>query len=169
MKAGVTLDVPVNLNAYPASEWDMRLIMRGPQSVDIVAEADGDVHVLKASAEATGAWPAGRYWASLRVSDGAEVIEVDEGTVRVAGDLAQVSGVYDGRGHVQRVLDAIEAVIEGRATKDQARYKINNRELERTPIRDLLALRDKYKEEARRERAAAKGQSLLGRRVLVRF
>jgi hypothetical protein len=61
------------------------------------------------------------------------------------------------------------AVIEGRATRDQERYRINNRELQRTPISDLIRLRDRYREEARRERAAAKGQSLLGRRVLTRF
>ena len=169
IKAGITLDVPVSLTAYPAGEWQMRLILRGPQGVDLLAEQDGDAHRLLASAETTGAWLPGDYWASLRVSDGYEVVEVEAASVRVSADLAQVEGVYDGRGHVQRVLASIEAVIEGRATKDQARYKINNRELERTPISDLLALRDKYKDEARRERAAAKGQTLLGRRVLVRF
>jgi hypothetical protein len=43
---------------------------------------------------------------------------------------AQVDG-YDGRDHVRRVLDAIEAVIENRATIDQQHYQINNRSLTR--------------------------------------
>lgn len=168
--AGVTLDIPITLTAHPAKEgWALSLILRGPQAIDIVAQADGDTHRITADATVTAEWAAGGYWYALRVTDGAEVVQVESGRINVAPDLAQVSDTYDGRGHVDRVLDAIEAVIEGRATKDQESYKINNRELQRTPIGELLKLRDRYRDEARRKRAAKKGRSLLGRPVLVRF
>ena len=55
---------------------------------------------------------------------------------------------------VQRTLEAIEAVIEKRASIDQERYKINNRELWRTPIPELLVMRDRYRSELRRLKAA---------------
>lgn len=71
--------------------------------------------------------------------------------------------------HAERVLVAIEAVIEGRASKDQESYKIGDRELVRTPLRDLLLLRDRYREDVRRARSARKGHSLFGRNVSVRF
>ena len=168
---GVTLSVPVTLTAYPASEWTLSVYLRCQHAhpIDLTATADGDTHVIAATAEESGDFHVDTYYYSMRVTDGTDVHEVDSGTVKIIADLAAIHGSYDGRGHVQRVLDAIEAVIEGRASLDQERYKINNRELQRTPIGELLALRSRYREEARRERAASKGQSLLGRRVLTRF
>lgn len=167
--AGLTLDLRVTLTAYPAPDWELSVILRGPQPIDLAATADGNQHHIEVDAATTASWEAGAYWYSARVTDGTSVYQVDEGTVTVNPDLAAVSGSYDGRGHVERVLSAIEAVIEGRATKDQMRYKINNRELERTPIGDLLQLRSQYQTELRRLRMAEKGQSLLGRQVLARF
>lgn len=168
--AGVTLDHNITLTAYPATDWSLSVILRGPQAIDIAATAGGDTHVLSVDAATTSSWPPGAYQFSMRVTDGTDTFEVDSGRVRIVADLSQVTGEYDPRGHVDRVLEAIEAVIEGRATKDQRRYRINNRELERTPIGELLMLRDKYKTEARRLRANDNnGQSLLGRPVRVRF
>lgn len=167
--AGVTLEIPITLTAYPASGWTLTLALRGPDAIDLTATADGDAHVLEADAATSAAWSPGRYWFSLRVTDGTDVVEIDSGEAEILPDLSAQAAGYDGRSHAQRVLTAIEAVIEGRASKDQERYRINNRELQRTPISDLIRLRDRYREEARRERAAAKGQSLLGRRVLARF
>lgn len=167
--AGLTLEIPVSLTAYPAPDWVLSVILRGPQAIDLTAAADGIQHLLAESAATTATWPAGDYWFSVRVTDGSQVHQVEEGTLTIKPDLAAQLGSYDGRGHVERVLAAIEAVIEGRASKDQHRYKINNRELERTPIGDLLRLRDRYRDELRRLRAAEKGQTLLGRQVKVRF
>ena len=60
-------------------------------------------------------------------------------------------------------------MIEKRASLDQERYRINNRELYRTPIADLLKLRDLYRAEVRREQAAARGQNPFGATVRVRL
>ena len=112
---------------------------------------------------------AGTYWFVARASDGLDVHDVDEGQLEVLPDLAAVSGPHDGRSHAKRVLDALEAVIEGRATVDQSSYKINNRELSRTPIPDLISLRKYYRAEVLRERNKASGVSPYGRSIKVRF
>lgn len=169
ISAGLTLDFRVGLTAYPAPEWSLSVILRGPGSLQLDAVPEGTQHRVTASASETAGWLAGHYWYSVRVTDGVTVHEVGEGTAKVKPDLAAVSGPYDGRGHVERVIDSIEAVIQGRASMDQSRYKINGRELERTPVGDLLKLRDQYTEELRRIRAAKAGQTLLGRKILVRF
>ena len=79
-------------------------------------------------------------------------------------------GYYDGQDHIEKVIDTIEAVIEGRASKDQEGYKINDRELRRTPIADLLLLREKYKRELSRHNLSKNsGNSLLGRKIHVRM
>lgn len=167
--AGASLSIAVTLTAYPAPDWALSLVMRGPTGIDLIAVPSGAQHRFTAEATTTAGWLPGRYWWQLRATRDGEVVQVDEGDLEVAPDLATISGEYDGRGHVERVLRAIEAVIEGRASIDQASYQINNRSLSRTPIPDLLLLRDKYRAELRRERQAARGRALLGRQVKVRF
>jgi hypothetical protein len=79
----------------------------------------------------------------------------------------------DGRSFVKQALDAIEAVLAKRATKDQERYVIevngSRRELWRTPIGDLLKLRDRYRAEYNAELRAKSGSKLFGPTVRVRF
>lgn len=169
MTAGTTLAVSLALTAYPATEWSATLILRGATSIDLASEPDGRLHAFRADAETTREWSAGDYWYSLRVTDGTEVHEVDTGTLKVLPDLAAADADYDGRTHAERTLEAIEAVIEGRASKDQDSYRINNRELRRTSIEQLLKLRDVYRNEVRRLRAARRGRNTLGRPVLARF
>lgn len=167
--AGTTLAITVALTAYPAPEWSATLIIRGAQSIDLDSQPDEKLHAFSAAPETTSAWVAGAYWYSLRVTSGTEVHEIETGTLNVAPDMADLPEGYDGRSHAVKVLEAIEAVIEGRASKDQDSYRINNRELRRTPISQLLKLRDVYRQEVRRARAARRGRDTLGRQVLARF
>lgn len=169
-RAGTTFEQTVTTTAYPATEWSMRVSLRGPQAIDIIGGSDENIHTINANASTTANWPAGNYWYSVRVTntDG-DVVELESGQIEILPDLTLVTGEYDGRTHAERVLEAIEAVIEKRATMDQRRYKINNRELERMLPSDLLRLRDYYRDAVRRERMAKKGQSLFGRLIRVRF
>ena len=170
IRAGETLDIPVTLTAHPATVWSLVLILRGPSQIDLQSAADGETHVLGAAAAVTADWAPGTYWWQLRATSGDVVDVVDEGQLTVAPDLAAAGPDHDGRSHAERVLAAIEAVIEGRASMDQESYSINNRSLSRTPIADLLVLRSKYKAEvAAARRVAAGGSSLFGRQIKVRF
>ena len=63
------------------------------------------------------------------------------------------------KSHVQKTLEALEALIEGKATKDQQSYSINGRTITKMPITDLLKWRDKYKAEFRKEQLAAEGKA----------
>ncbi|WP_280565198.1 hypothetical protein, partial [Chromohalobacter sp. 48-RD10] len=119
MTAGTTLAISLALTAYPAPDWSATLILRGVQSIDLASEPDGRLHTFAAPASDTAAWVAGDYWYSLRVTDGTEVHEVDTGTLKVLPDLAAADANFDGRTHAEKTLEAIEAVIEGRASKDQ--------------------------------------------------
>lgn len=166
--AGLTFDRPATLTAYPAPKWQVSAVLRGPGSIDLDAEAEGTQHRFHVTAAQTAEWAPGTYWYSIRATDGTDVIEVEAGEIVIKPDLAAAAGGHDGRIHAQRVLDAIEAVLEKRATLDQERYRINNRELYRTPIGDLLKLRDRYKAELRSMKAMASG-NLFNQAARVRF
>lgn len=167
--AGESLNLCINLTAYPAPDWSLSLYLRGPAAIDLTSTADNNLHKFTISAETTSSWQASSYWYELRATDDETVTVIEEGSLIIKPDLSDISAPYDGRHHVEKVLDAIEAVIESRATKDQERYRINNRELQRTPLGELIALRSKYRAELLQIKRAKKGQSLLGRKIYTVF
>lgn len=159
LTAGLTFDHLVTLTAYPAPDWSLSVALRGASVINLTAVADGAQHRLVANAAATGAYVPGLYSYSARVTRDGVVIGVDAGTVEILPDLAAQTGTSDVRSHSRIVLDNIRAVIEKRATQDQEKYVINNRELWRTPLRDLLHLESTYAARVRAEEAKERGQS----------
>ncbi len=169
LAAGLSVSFLVSLADYSAPEWQAKLILRGPASIDLDSVAEDSSHRFTKTPTTTAQWVAGDYWYSLRVTDGTDIHEVGSGRITITPDLEAQSSGYDGSTHPEKVLAAIEAVIEGRASKDQDSYRINNRELRRTPISQLLKLRDQYRREVKRLNDARRGKNVLGRQILARF
>lgn len=169
IKAGLSTKRIADLRQYPAPSWSLTLILRGPSALDVTSTAEGSRHVLTLTAAQTGALAAGHYSYSVRATSGDDTVEVEASTVDVIADLSTVAAGADQRSHARRVLDNIEAVIENRATQDQQKYRINNRELWRTPLADLLQLRGYYAALVRQEKAKARGKTLFGAAVKVRL
>ena len=143
------------------------LHMRGPGVVDITADATGQFF---ADAATTAQWPAGTYEYRLRSLDAnGGIAEPDRGQITVQPDFLALQPGADLRSPNEIALDAINAVLAKRATQDQQRYTINNRELWRTPIKDLLALRQFYALQVGRERRRRNGCGTFGRPIPVRF
>jgi hypothetical protein len=160
VSAGSDFSARVLLPERPAPLWTVTAFLRGVISIDILSIPDGAAHMLEADASETTTWLPGRYWYELRATDGSDTLTVARGELTVRHDMALQGAGYDGRSHARRVLDAIEAVIEGRATKDQQSYTINNRQLALTPIKDLLMLRDRYRAELRQKRGKGYGRRI---------
>ena len=53
--------------------------------------------------------------------------------------------------HAKTMLDAIEAVLEGRITSDIEQYQIAGRQITKIPIRELKDLRQEYLSEYKKE------------------
>jgi hypothetical protein len=139
--------------------------------ITITAGESGSDYIVEVAAAATAAYTAGIYhWQAYIVrSSDSERITVDSGTFEVKAN--RDAAATDPRGHVKKVLDAIEAIIEKRASKDQESYSIQGRSLGRTPISDLILLRDRYRAEWVREQRAERIRNGLGHSgvVKVRF
>ncbi|MCX7180631.1 MAG: hypothetical protein NTX56_18335 [Proteobacteria bacterium] len=117
------------------------------------------------TAATTGAYAAGGYtWTAWVEGGSSEKYTVDAGVCTVKPDYrgAGATVALDDRTHARKVLDSIEAVIEGRASQDQERYMIAGRELWRTPIPTLLKLRQTYRAEVKRQELAEKIQNGTG-------
>lgn len=153
--------------ARPSAGLTYSLHLRGPGVIDLTADAAG--HFL-APGVTTATWTAGTYEYRLRALDGnGGITEPDRGTIVVRPDFLALQPGSDLRSQNEIALDAINAVLAKRATQDQQRYTINNRELWRTPMKDLLALRQFYALQVGRERRKLKGCGQFGRPIPVRF
>lgn len=144
-------------------------MLRGPSNIDIPSVAEGNQHRFAVPATTTATWTPGTYHYVIRAQLGAEIDQVDSGSIIIQPDAAAMAPGAEVRTHAAIVLANIEAVLEKRATQDQQRYTINNRELWRTPIADLLLLRSTYRAIVYQEQCKARGQSIYGRSVRLRF
>lgn len=169
--AGLTFNLLLTLTAYPAPAWSVFVSLRGPGAMTMTAVSEGSQHRFRAEVTETAGWVPGDYWYTLRAVDAAtsEMVEVECGQITITPDLINAPAGFDGRTPNQIALDAIEAVIAQRATLDQERYRINNRELYRTSIPDLLKLRDHYVRLVKREQDLACGRNPFGNTVRVRL
>lgn len=153
--AGSTVKFTKSLPDYPATEWALTFHLRGPASLDVTATAAGCDHEVTMAATESVLEP-GRYYWQTWVAKGGERFMVGSGELQVKPGLNQRIESFDGRGPVKRVLDAIDATIEGRATSDQHMYMIGNRQLMHIPIEGLLSLRTRYAQLYARELRAAR-------------
>lgn len=167
--AGDTIKWQRTLPDYPASAgWVLKYALRGPSVIDITADDSQLVSVLSS---ASAVWVAGDYYMQGFVVKGSEQYTVYSGPVTVRPNLAAISGVYDGRSHVKRVLDAIEAVIEKRASKGDQQITIDGTMLSKMTAEQLMLIRNRYAREYRAELAANGIQNgkKSGNRILTRF
>ncbi|WP_423159928.1 hypothetical protein [Stenotrophomonas maltophilia] len=169
INAGFNFSATAWHREFSGAEWVLQLNLRGPSRVDVEAVRDGARHVFSVPGAETATWLPGAYAFTVRATNGSDVHLIEQGTVRVAPDIAAAAAGHDGRSEARRALEAIEAVIAKRATVDQESYKINNRELVRMSVADLLRLRAHYVELVRREDAKAAGRSSWGRQVKFRM
>lgn len=144
-----------DLSDYPASEWTLTYYFKAATgSFSVTAIPDGDVFAVDEATTKTAVLAAGTYDWTAYVSKTGDRRRVDNGQLVVLADMAG-NGDVDLRSHAVKTLAAIEAVLEGRASRDQESYSINGRSLSRTSLPDLIALRRTYRAEVIAEKQAA--------------
>lgn len=140
---------------YPSGTWTLKYAFRG---ISVIAPALTGYSVLIKAEDSAKIKP-GEYWWDAYITKGSgstlERYRVGHGRMTVKPDLEGIQGQYDGRSHARKVLDAIEAVLENRATSDQLSYTIgagnSTRQLAMIPHSELLEFREKYRQEVRDE------------------
>ena len=117
---------------------------------------------------------AGRFsWQSYVTNIAGKRFTVSTGSIFVRANLAAQNAGFDGRSHAQKTLDAIEATMEGRATKSQVDHADQQ---PRDPVPETRGThpvedRSSHVAEVNREKVAEKvmqGEDP-GNRILTRF
>ena len=123
----------------------------GVNKFTLTAIEANDTYYIEAASSSTTGYAIGDYiWEAYitKTADSNRVM-VDSGRTTITQNLADTNA--DLRSHAKKVLDAIEAVIENRASMDQSSMSIAGRSLSRMSIDELMTFRDRYKAEYLKE------------------
>lgn len=143
----------------------------GSHKFTLTATEADDTYYIEAASSTTTGYTVGDYiWEAYitKTADSNRVM-VDSGRTTITQNLADTNA--DLRSHAKKVLDAIEAVIEGRATIDQSSFSLGGRSLSRMSVDELMTFRDRYRAEYLKEIKLARirnGQGT-GNTIKVRF
>lgn len=174
---GDTLSFLQSVSLYPASDgWELtyRLIPRASTgaAVEITASAEGASYRVAATAAATALWGTGYYSVASWVTKGAERHTVTPvfAQLRILANPATLAVGHDGRSHARIMLDAIESILEGRATDEDLDIVGTAAGGRSTSYRPelLMQLRSRYAAEAKAEDDAIRLQQGLGTKRLIR-
>jgi hypothetical protein len=108
---------------------------------------------------------------AVSIADATESYELGRGTVEVLADISKAtagSGA-DFRTQNRRTLDAIRAVLEGKATRVEQEYQVGGRMLKLVPYAELREMEADYTNRVANEEIAAGTRDPNSNMVHVRF
>lgn len=172
--AGDTVKWTKSLADYlPADGWVLSYaIVQASVQKTITATDNGDgTHLATITATDSGGYATGIWSWQAYVTKASERYTVANGTFEVLANFADQGSGYDARSHVKKVLDALEATILGKASKDQISISVQGRSLSKMTPEQLIKWRDIYKAEYARETQAAaiSNGSPSKSKIVVRF
>jgi len=170
--AGDTLKFKKSLSDYPATIWTLTYyLLKSGTQITFSGTADGTDHLINIANTVTALYTAGIYKWEAYISKTGERYKIAEGTITIKTNLAAQTAGYDARSHVKKVLDSIEAAVEGRATRTDLAYTINGRSISHMAPAELIKWHSHYKILYQQELNAEKIKQGLatGRKILTRF
>ena len=150
---------------YQTPAQSVTIRFAGPSSHTASLTATGNV--WKAAVQTEG-WPAGLYWFDVQAED-AEGNKWTLSRDRLELKPSLTNLPEDSRTDAERMVEMIEAMMAGNASAGVRSYKINNRELERYGIDELLKLLTFWRNRLAKERRKGRGDSPLGPDIRFRF
>ena len=162
------------LSDYPAgSGWALSYALVKPgKLITFNATPSGDLHLVTLTKTTTENYEAGSYAWQAFVEKDDERHLVGTGTIEIKPNYAAMAAAgYDGRSHVVKVRDALRAMVEGRATKEQRQTVVAGQVIEYMPVAQLLTWLNKYEADAKNEERAERITKGLGHdgNIYVRF
>jgi uncharacterized small protein (DUF1192 family) len=155
---GDTITWDETLSDFPASaSWVVTYSFTSPDSRFISTHAAVvDDHRITID---TTSLEEGRFDWTKKVTDGSSTFTLESGILDVDPDLSADGTGVDRRSYSAIALEAIEALLKGKATKDQTSYSLNGRALSRYSIDELNEWRAQLRVEVREEDQKARRKS----------
>lgn len=159
--AGDTFSLVLTLSEFQAPAWNTVLYLNahGLPTITLAGSDYGTQHLFLLSGGTTGSWPPATYSWVVRADNGGTQLIAASGKITVLANPATLTASSDVRSHARKTLDVLQALIEGRVVNGIENYSIDGRQIAKTPLKDLIALRDRYAGMVQMEEANAAGRS----------
>lgn len=149
--AGDTVKWTRDLSDYPAGTWTLTYYFRGNVKKEVLCTVSSGLHLATISAATSATFPPGEYFVFARASYNGEEFTIWQGRVTVKENPETGSSAQDRRSHAKKMLDAIEAMMEGVASRFEASYEVSapgmtSRRLETCNRLDLIKFHAHYKQ-----------------------
>lgn len=138
---GDTIELTISLGDYPANDgWALQIFgSTATANQEMANSASGADFLID---EDTSDWVAGEYhWAAFVTKAGNRQM-IAQGEMSLKGDIT--SGAVDVRTHEMKVLDSLKAMLEDKATTDDAETAIDGQMLKRYTYEELLKFKTVY-------------------------
>lgn len=163
LRLGDTWFFELSYSSFPAGTWNLVAYFSScAEKFSATGAQNGTAHRFTVAASTTAGYEAGGYNYQLRAehaSDGRK-FTVGDGYVDL---LPPLSKQADHRSRVKKILDALDAVIEGRATNDHLAVSVAGRSISKMGVRELQEFRAWYAQQwdlqKGKDRQKAFGQS----------
>lgn len=166
LRAGENLVATVAFDDYPASDgYTCRYDFRGPSVFYVEASVSSDSYVLALGYADTADLLPGQYIyvGYVTLTSTSVRTEADSGVLNILANPATKT-------QARVILDALEALIEGRATQDQRTTAIGDVQLQFMAAADLMKWRNYWRAEVASETASAlQAEGAATSVVLARF
>ena len=168
LQVGLTWEWDASFSDYPASTYTLvYTLINSASKITVTAAADVDDYSVDVAPATTAAYTAGTYAYQATVADGTDTHLVASGSIEITPSFSAAT-TLDTRSHVKKVLDALEATIEGKATVDQQLVMVGGRQIMSWSPTEMMRFRDHYRAEYTAEQMAAAGNGS-NRKIKVRF
>jgi len=167
-RAGDTVKWQKAFDEYPSSEWTLQYAIYNSNNyytVNATAQSDKSF-LIEISSSQSATYAKGEYRWIARVSKGSEVYTVGTGTLTI---LPNILSATDDRSHIKKVLDALEAALEGRASRTDLEYMIGDKRIRNMQHVEIYSAWRRYKMLYEQELQAEQLGKATGRNVKVRF
>ena len=145
--AGDYIQWQKSVGNYPASQgWTLSYaFLNAGSKIAVTAAAQGDDYLVTIAAATSAGYAAGVYQWQSYVTNGAQRITVSNGEIKINANFATQT-TLETRSQAKQTLDALEAEIYARSTGGMTQeYSIAGRSLKKSPVTELIVLRDKYR------------------------
>lgn len=138
--AGNTLKFTDTLSDYSAADgWTLAYYIVGTVDQPTFSSTpSGRDFSFTVDAVTTGTLAPGVHAYQAKVSKAGEVYTVDEGIFSIVQDFAKATAAFDPRSPVRIAFENVTAMMQGRATKEEASYMIAGRSLSRLTPKEVM-------------------------------
>lgn len=149
MRAGDSIAFTHTLESHSADDgWALSYsIVNNNNQYTLDSSGVGGVFTFEVGGNVTRDFKPGAYKWFCFVSKGFDRKTIGLGEVEILPDITSASASHIS--HAEIVLQAVEASLENKATKDQQELSINGRNIKRYTFDELLKLRSQYRAEVK--------------------